>query len=67
MYRITFNTESFPGDSEPPSILVEDYMFLPSGVMKLTYPESTHPRNAQFLAPQVWQNVVIEHVGEEER
>lgn len=66
MYRITFNTEFFTGDSEPPTILVKAYRVLPSGVLRLEYPGSAHPRDAQFLAPQIWQNVVIEFVGEEE-
>ena len=62
MYQITFAEKANPY-AEPQTIRVKDYRVLTGGVLELEAMDSADPRDVQLLAPQVWQNALIEFVG----
>ena len=62
MYQITFAEKSNPY-TEPQTLRVKDYRVLTGGVLELEAVDSADPRDVQLLAPQVWQNALIEFMG----
>ena len=62
MYQITFRIHD-DSYAEPQTIRVKDYRVLTGGVLELEPMDSADPRDVQLLAPQVWQNALIEFVG----